>query len=64
MSGLPHVWLLTLLSALLEGHPKLCKESKDANNLGGWLIMKDLLNEWVAEGVATDPHDFTEKLES
>ena len=26
---------------------------------GKWLILKDLLNEWVAEGVASDPHDFT-----
>ena len=26
---------------------------------GGQLILKDLLNEWVAQGVATDLHDFT-----
>jgi hypothetical protein len=31
----------------------------DAYNYGGWLILKDLLNEWVAQGVATDLHDFT-----
>ena len=26
---------------------------------GGWLFFKDLLNEWVAKGIAFDPHDFT-----
>ena len=26
---------------------------------GEWLILKDLLNEWVAEGVASEIHDFT-----
>ena len=34
---------------------KLCKVS----NHGGLLILKDLLNERVAECVASDPHDFT-----
>ena len=38
---------------------KLSKASKDAYNRGGWLILWDLLNEWVAKGVAFDPHDFT-----
>ena len=38
---------------------KQCKASEDAYNWGGWLIFKDILNEWVAEGVAFDPHDFS-----
>jgi hypothetical protein len=29
-----------------------------AYNLGEWLILQDIFNEWVAEGVASDPHDF------
>ena len=27
-------------------------------NQGGWLILQDLLNERVAKGEASDPHDF------
>ena len=27
-------------------------------NAGGWLILLDILNEWVAEGVTSDPQDF------
>ena len=33
---------------------KLCKASEDAYNWEGWLIFSDLLNEWVAKGVAVD----------
>ena len=36
---------------------KLCKQCKDAYNWGGWLILKDLLNEWVTEGIASNSHD-------
>ena len=36
---------------------KLGKSTQDTYNWGGWLILKDLLNKWVAEGVASDPHD-------
>ena len=28
----------------------------------GWLIFKDLLNERIAEGVASDPHDFKDEM--
>ena len=28
-------------------------------NQGDWLFLKDLLNEWVSKGFASDPHDFT-----
>ena len=37
---------------------KLCKTSKDTYNWGGRLILDDLLNERVAEGVASDINDF------
>ena len=35
---------------------KLGKASRDAYNLnrGGWLILQDLLKNWVAEGVASE----------
>ena len=36
------------------------KASEDAYNQRGWLILQDLLNEWVAEGVASDVKDFTQ----
>jgi hypothetical protein len=36
----------------------LGKASKDANNLGGWLILLDLFEKWVAKGVASEIHDF------
>ena len=32
----------------------LGKAFLDASNQGGWLI----LNEWVTDGVTSDPHDF------
>ena len=38
---------------------KLGIASEDAYNQGGWLPnFVRLLNEWVAEGVTSDPHDF------
>ena len=38
---------------------KGCKaKQKDPYNQSRWLSLLDLLNEWVAEGVAFDPHDF------
>ena len=36
---------------------KLCKVSQDAYNQGGWLILKDLLNDWFAKGVVPEVHD-------
>ena len=41
---------------------KLCKASNDAYDCEGWLILQDLLNERVAEGVTFDPYDFTFQL--
>ena len=38
---------------------RLRKASEDASSWGRWLIIKKLLKEWVAEGVASDPHDFS-----
>ena len=37
---------------------KLGKASRDAYNLGLWLIFQDLLKNWFAEGVASDVNDF------
>ena len=34
-------------------------KSKGAYNLKEWLILLDLLNERVAEGITSDPHDFS-----
>ena len=36
---------------------KLGKASWDAYNQGGWLISKDLLKNWIAEGVASELND-------
>ena len=33
---------------------KIDKAYKDAYNRGEWLILLDLLNEWVAKGVTSD----------
>ena len=33
------------------------KASQDAYNQGGWLLFKDLLNDWFAEGVVPEVHD-------
>ena len=50
--------------ALFDIAAKLCKASEDAYNQGGWQIFKDLLNEWVAKNVASDPYDFIVKCSS
>ncbi len=42
---------------ILEKVSKLCKSNQDTHNPGKWLILKVLLKNWVAEGVASDPHD-------
>ena len=39
---------------------KLCKASDDTCNCGGLVILQDLINERIAEGVAFNPHDFTQ----
>ena len=47
------------ISALCDELAKLGKVSQDAYNPGLWLILYDLLTNWVAEGVASDVNDFT-----
>jgi hypothetical protein len=37
---------------------KLSKASDDSYNQRGWLMLKDLLNKWVDEGIASNPHEF------
>ena len=36
---------------IFDGMAELGKASEDAYNWGGWLILLDLFNEWVVEGV-------------
>ena len=43
---------------IFEQAAKLGKASRDAYNPGLWLILLDLLKNWVAEGVAFDVNDF------
>ena len=31
-------------------------QSEEAYNWGGWLILFDILNEWVAKGFASEVH--------
>ena len=40
--------------ALRDKAAKLGKESQDAYNQGGWLILQELLKNWVAKGVASE----------
>ena len=47
--------------ALCNKAAKLDKASQDAYNWGGWLILEDLLKNWVAKGVASQVNDFTLK---
>ena len=51
-------WLLKL-GQIFDKLAKLGKSTQDAYNQEGWLILQDLLNEWVAEGVASDVNDFS-----
>ena len=46
------------ISALCDELAKLGKASQDTYNPGLWLILKDLLKNWVAKGVASDINDF------
>ena len=39
---------------------KVDKVFRDAHNPGLWLILQDLLKNWVAEGVASDVNEFNE----
>ena len=48
--------------ALFDEATKLCKASENVYNPGGWLILSDLLNQRVAGGVASDPHEFNRQL--
>ena len=49
--------LLLELGQIFDELAKLGKSTQDAYNRGGWLILVDLLDEWFAEGVSSDPHD-------
>ena len=44
---------------IFDGVAKLGKSTQDAHNPGKWLILKALLKNGVAEGVASDSHDTT-----
>ena len=57
-----HLWQPIHSKELFDKAAKLGKTSEDAYNLGGWLILLDLLNEWVAECVASYPHNFIQQL--
>ena len=46
------------ISALYDELAKLGKASQDTYNPGLWLILLDLLKNWVAEGVASVVNDF------
>ena len=41
---------------------KLGKTPRDTYNPGFWLVLLDLLKNWVAEGVASDVNDFSKQL--
>ena len=49
------------LCPIFDEAAKLCKASKDAYNWEGWLISKDLLNEWIAIGVIFEVLDFSQR---
>ena len=44
--------------ALFDKAAKLGKTFRNAYNFWGWLTLQDILNGWVAEGVASNPQDF------
>ena len=48
--------------ALFDEAAKLGKASEDTYNWGRWLILYDLLNGWVAKGVASGVKDFNMAL--
>ena len=50
--------IIRWIFAYFDEAAKLCKASNDADNFGGLLILQDLLNERVAKGDASNPHDF------
>ena len=48
-------------ASLLLAHPAFGSQLRPcevASNWGGLLILKDLLNKWIAKGLASNPHDF------
>ena len=50
--------IIRWIFAYFDEAAKLCKASNDADNFGGLLILQDLLNERVAKGDVSNPHDF------
>ena len=42
----------------------LSSQSRTLYHPRGWLILEDLLNELVAESVASDPHDSNVRVQS
>ena len=44
--------------AFFDKEAKLGKTSGYTYNQGGWLILWDLLNEWIDKGVASNINDF------
>ena len=67
MNGLyqSNKWILkdaekwTLKNHIFSIFDKLSKASDDAYDLGRWLTLQGLLNERVAEDVASNHHDFS-----
>ena len=51
--------LLLKLGQIFDEVAKLGKSTQDAYNPGKWLILKALLKNWFAEGIASDINDFT-----
>ena len=51
--------LLLKLGQIFDEVAKLGKSTQDTYNRGWWLILWDLLKNWVAKGVASDVNDFT-----
>ena len=54
--------LLLKLGQIFDEVAKLGKSTQDAHNPGKWLILLALLKNGVAEGVASDPHDPSQKV--
>ena len=51
--------LLLKSCSLFDEATKLCKTTKDVFNRGGLLILQDLLEELVTEGLTSNSHDST-----
>ena len=53
------ITFLLKLGPIFEDLAKLGKASWDAYNQGRWLILYNLLKNWIAEGVASKDNDST-----